>query len=228
MSVQWDELEFLIKPTCKILVCGRKLDRAHMQGHTHTHARAWGFHTVSLLLTTQSFLLKGQNTDLILWMFPLNTPAQVLEASHVTHPPLHQNDHAYIVFPLLQAASCPQQTRAQTALGNYVLNSCRTWSVLYLSDFSLAQWMFYRDKRIPMLAPLACSWTFCGFVKAIEGFVHSQNHILGLYEGVGGCWSNLTFLSLSFGPVTSNIPIHWKTNKKTKKTPSIKSSSTPF
>lgn len=40
--------------------------------------------------------------------------------------------------------------QTDTVLGNYILNSSRTRSVLYLSDFSLAQWMLYGEKRFPL------------------------------------------------------------------------------
>lgn len=187
MSVQWDELEFLIKQTCKILVCVKKLDRANTpthagtRTHTHTHTHAWGFLTVSLLLTTQTSLLKGQNTDLILWIFPLNLsiflfrcwkPLRLLILLFIRPITLILS---FLFFRQPLACSRPEH--------RLVPNSCRTRNVLYLSDFSLAQRMFYREKRIPMPAQLACSWTFCGFVKAIKGFAHLQNHILGLHEG---------------------------------------------
>lgn len=167
MSVQWDELEFLIKQTCKILVCVKKLDRSNTPTHagtrTHTHTHTCTCLRISYCIASAddtdhlSERSKYRFDPLNVPIEPLNLPVQVLEASQVTHPPLHQTDHAYIVFPLLQAASCLQQTGAQTVPGNYVPNSCRTRNVLYLSDFSLAQRMFYREKRIPMPAQLACS-----------------------------------------------------------------------
>lgn len=191
MSVQRDELEFLIKQTCKILVSLRKLDRANTPTHTQERART---HTYTCLRISYC-IASADDTALFAerskYRFdplnvpiePLNLPAQVLEASPVTHPSLHQKATLILSFLFFRQPLACSRPLAQTGPGNYILNSCRTWSVLYLSDFSLAQWMFYREKRIPMQAQLACSWTFCGFVKAIGGFAHLQNHNLGFHEG---------------------------------------------
>lgn len=181
MSVQQDELEFLIKQTCKILVSVRKLDlantpthvqecaRTHAQPLTHTltHTCASGFHTVSLLLTTQPSLLKGQNTDLILWMFPLNLsifllrcwkPLQSLILLFIRPATLILS---FLFFRQPLACSRPEHRQYRVIIF-WMAAEHEAYFICLIFDFSLAQWMFYREKRIPMQAQLACSWTFSG------------------------------------------------------------------
>lgn len=117
------------------------------------------------------------------------------------------NNYIYICYSLLsfrQIHAC-RQTWTDTAPGNYILNSWRTRDVFYLSDLSLAQWMFYRgnDSHFPHRSwwrvknYLAFAWTVWSEFSLIGCFTQ-KNTNFHFHSTAGGWWRQISFHPISF------------------------------
>ena len=149
------------------------------------------------------YILKSRNVKLNIY-----TLKTLLKASQFIYCALWCEQLHFICYSFLsfrQILAC-RQTWADTVLGNYILNSWGKRGVLYLSDFSLAQWMFYGEKKKDFCLSHKRYWRVKHDWPLLEPSDLSLHWLADSQENTnfhfdftaGGWWSLISFHPIAF------------------------------